>query len=303
MLVVGLAFGLFIVRTPLGRRMRAMRDDPLAAGAVGRRDPGAADDRLRARQRLRRRRRGAVRRAHPLHRAGDVQHRRHVPAARHGHHRRPAVPGRLRHRRDRADHRPAGTHQPRRLRAARLRPGGRGRGGVRADRPGRDPGPAWPAGTAGGGDAAGRPRRWSRSGRCAGPRCRAGRARRGHPGGLPPGQAVPRGHRGGRRLAERPQRGDPRHRRPQRLGQDHAVQRDQRALPAVRRPGAAGRPDHIRGPALPDLPARRRAHVPAPAPVPQPDRAREPAGGPGPDPHLVELAVRLLAARGVAARP
>ena len=30
-----LAFGLFVVRTPLGRRMRAMRDDPLAAGAVG----------------------------------------------------------------------------------------------------------------------------------------------------------------------------------------------------------------------------------------------------------------------------
>ena len=31
----GLAFGLFIVRTPLGRRMRAMRDDPLAASAAG----------------------------------------------------------------------------------------------------------------------------------------------------------------------------------------------------------------------------------------------------------------------------
>ncbi len=31
----GLAFGLFVVRTPLGRRMRAMRDDPLAAGAAG----------------------------------------------------------------------------------------------------------------------------------------------------------------------------------------------------------------------------------------------------------------------------
>ncbi|GIH15983.1 branched-chain amino acid ABC transporter ATP-binding protein/permease [Rugosimonospora africana] len=30
-----LAFGLFVVRTPLGRRMRAMRDDSLAAGAVG----------------------------------------------------------------------------------------------------------------------------------------------------------------------------------------------------------------------------------------------------------------------------
>lgn len=34
-LAVGLAFGLFVVRTPLGRRMRAMRDDSLAAGAVG----------------------------------------------------------------------------------------------------------------------------------------------------------------------------------------------------------------------------------------------------------------------------
>ena len=31
----GLAFGLFVVRTPLGRRMRAMRDDPLAASAAG----------------------------------------------------------------------------------------------------------------------------------------------------------------------------------------------------------------------------------------------------------------------------
>ncbi len=31
----GLAFGLFIVHSPLGRRMRAMRDDPLAAGAAG----------------------------------------------------------------------------------------------------------------------------------------------------------------------------------------------------------------------------------------------------------------------------
>jgi branched-chain amino acid transport system permease protein len=32
---VGLAFGLFVVRTGLGRRMRAMRDDALAAGALG----------------------------------------------------------------------------------------------------------------------------------------------------------------------------------------------------------------------------------------------------------------------------
>jgi branched-chain amino acid transport system permease protein len=31
----GLAFGLFVVRTGLGRRMRAMRDDALAAGALG----------------------------------------------------------------------------------------------------------------------------------------------------------------------------------------------------------------------------------------------------------------------------
>ena len=34
-LVLGLAFGLFIVHSPLGRRMRAMRDDPLAASAAG----------------------------------------------------------------------------------------------------------------------------------------------------------------------------------------------------------------------------------------------------------------------------
>jgi branched-chain amino acid transport system permease protein len=34
-LILGLGFGLFVVRTPLGRRMRAMRDDPLAASAAG----------------------------------------------------------------------------------------------------------------------------------------------------------------------------------------------------------------------------------------------------------------------------
>ncbi|WP_027345007.1 branched-chain amino acid ABC transporter ATP-binding protein/permease [Hamadaea tsunoensis] len=32
---IALAFGLFVVHTPLGRRMRAMRDDALAAGAIG----------------------------------------------------------------------------------------------------------------------------------------------------------------------------------------------------------------------------------------------------------------------------
>ncbi|MEW2353998.1 branched-chain amino acid ABC transporter ATP-binding protein/permease [Spirillospora sp. NPDC029432] len=32
---LALAFGLFVVRTGLGRRLKAMRDDPLAAGAVG----------------------------------------------------------------------------------------------------------------------------------------------------------------------------------------------------------------------------------------------------------------------------
>jgi branched-chain amino acid transport system permease protein len=32
---LALAFGLFVVHTPLGRKMRAMRDDSLAAGAVG----------------------------------------------------------------------------------------------------------------------------------------------------------------------------------------------------------------------------------------------------------------------------
>ena len=35
MFAIALAFGLFIVHTPLGRKMRAMRDDSLAAGAVG----------------------------------------------------------------------------------------------------------------------------------------------------------------------------------------------------------------------------------------------------------------------------
>ena len=36
---VALVFGLFVVRTGLGRRLMAMRDDPLAAGAVGARIP------------------------------------------------------------------------------------------------------------------------------------------------------------------------------------------------------------------------------------------------------------------------
>ena len=34
-LAIGLAFGLFVVHTSLGRRMRAMRDDSLAAGSIG----------------------------------------------------------------------------------------------------------------------------------------------------------------------------------------------------------------------------------------------------------------------------
>lgn len=37
--VLGLAFGLFVVRTRLGRRLRAMRDDSLAAGSLGARIP------------------------------------------------------------------------------------------------------------------------------------------------------------------------------------------------------------------------------------------------------------------------
>ena len=233
-LVLGLAFGLFIVHSPLGRRMRAMRDDPLAASAAGSRDPAAADDRLRARQRLRRRRRGAVRRDDRLHRPGDVQHRRHVPAARDGHHRRPAVPGGLRHRRGRAHRHPAGADQPGRLRAARLRARGGGGRGVRPGRPGRDPRHV----------LARCYRRWrGYTGTSAVlepfqplPAVAAGRsAGRATPRGLPPGAQVPRRDSARRRLADRPRRRDPRHRRPQRLGQDHAVQRDQRLLPAARR--------------------------------------------------------------------
>ena len=266
-----------------------------------RRDPGAADDRVRAGQCVRRRGRGAVRRTHPLHRAGDVQHREHVPAAGHGHHRRPAVAGRLRDRCHRAHHRPAGTDQPGRVRAARVRAAGRPGGGVRAVRAGRDTRRGFPGGGADGGGVPGRRRRWSRSGRC--PRAGRRRPERGPAGGSRPGQAVPWGDRGGRRLAERAPRRDPRRSGAERVGQDHAFQRDQRALPAVGRPGAAGRAGGVRVQAVPDLPARRGPHVSAPAPVPQPDRAGEPAGFAGPDPDLVELAVCVLAVRGVAARP
>ena len=160
---------------------------------VGGRDRRAADDRLRAGQRVRRRGRGALRRAHPLRRAGDVQHRQHVPAAGHGHHRRAAVAGRLRDRGHRADRRPAGTGQPGGTRAARVRPGGRAGGGVRADRPGGDTSPGLRLARAaafGALDVAGTL-----------PAVRAFcRFRlRGAPGGIRSGQTVPRGHGGGRR--------------------------------------------------------------------------------------------------------
>ncbi len=59
--------------------------------------------------------------------------------------------------------------------------------------------------------------------------------------------------------------------------------------------------DDLRGGGAPDLPARRGPHVPAPAAVRQPDRDGQHAGLSGPHPHLVELAVPLLAVRGVAA--
>ena len=103
-------------------------------------------------------------------------------------------------------------------------------------------------------------------------------------------------------LVERAPRRDPRRGRAERVGQDHAVQRDQRPLPAVVWARCARWPGCFRGPALPDLAAWGGADVPAPAVVRQPDRAGEPAGGAGPDPLVVELAVRLLAVRGVAAR-
>ena len=126
--------------------------------------------------------------------------------------------------------------------------------------------------------------------------------RRRAPGGVRAGQAVPGGDRGGRRLVRRPARRDPRRGRAERVGQDHALQRDQRALPAVGRTGCARRPGYLRSPALPDLPARGGPDVPAPAAVRPADGAGEPAGGAGPDPLVVELAVRRLAVRRVAAR-
>ncbi len=125
---------------------------------------------------------------------------------------------------------PAGADQPGGVRAARLRAGRRPGRGVRADRAGRDPGPG---GGLGRRRRRGRPAaRWSRSGRFRW----LARWRRGASSWkCPPWPSGSGASRGGRRLVRRPRRRDPRHRRAERVGQDHAVQRDQRALPAVRR--------------------------------------------------------------------
>ena len=98
-LVLGLAFGLFIVHWPARAGGCGRCGQPPGRQRGGKRDPAAADDRFRPRQRLRWRRGGAVRRADQLYRTGDIQHRQHVPAARRNRYRRAAVPGGLRHRR------------------------------------------------------------------------------------------------------------------------------------------------------------------------------------------------------------
>ena len=132
----GLAFGLFVVRSPLGRRMRAMRDDPLAASAAG-----AEIRRLRMVAFVLASLYGGV--AGVLY-AGETSYiapetfsiadmflllamviiggRQSLAGC---------VIGAI------AAHRgAAGAHQPRRRRAARLRDRGRARRRVRADRPG-----------------------------------------------------------------------------------------------------------------------------------------------------------------------
>jgi branched-chain amino acid transport system permease protein len=149
-LVLGICFAAFISRTRLGRRLRAMRDDQLAAASIGAEipylriiafalgglygGPGGCPvcgaDRIRG-PRVR-------------------EHQRDVPGAGHGHDRRTAQPGGLRPWRAPAD-RGAGTPAERGgLRAAGLRPGRRGHGDPRPGRPGRAASQGGPGAAAGG---------------------------------------------------------------------------------------------------------------------------------------------------------
>ena len=98
-------------------------------------------------------------------------------------------------------------------------------------------------------------------------------------------QGLPRTARSGRRLPDGPRRRDPRHRRTQRLRQDHPVQRDQRLLPGRPR-DRCGSPadDTTTGPSVHALPARHGPHLPEPAAVRPADRPGEHPRRARPDP-------------------
>ena len=83
------------------------------------------------------------------------------------------------------------------------------------------------------------------------------------PAGAPPGEL-----RGGRGRDRRPHRAE-------RGRQDHPLQPDQRAAPAVGRVHPDGRAGDRRPAGLPDRRARPGAHLPDPAALPRPHRGRE----------------------------
>ena len=92
-------------------------------------------------------------------------------------------------------------------------------------------------------------------------------------------QGVHRAAGAGRRELRRARGRDPRHHRPERRGEDHALQRAQRLPAARQRRGALARRADHRPAAPPGLPARHRPHLPGGALLPAPHRAGERHGG------------------------
>jgi len=138
-LVMAILLAAFVVHTPLGRRLRAMRDDDLAASAMGAEVPvlrmaafafgglyGGVAGVLYS---------GLIQ----FVASGVVQPGEHVLSACHGHHRWSPQPMGCLGRGGGADRDAGGTSRLRHLRPARLRRPGRLHGGVRPDRLGRSP--------------------------------------------------------------------------------------------------------------------------------------------------------------------
>ena len=97
-------------------------------------------------------------------------------------------------------------------------------------------------------------------------------------------------------------RRDPRHRRAERLGQDDAVQRRQRDLPGVRGQRVGQRSRRHRAALPPALPVRPRADLPEPAAVRPDGRPGQRPGRARPLVHVVGVAVPAVAGRRLAYR-